>query len=175
MNSALDKYVENGKLKVNANGTIHYKVKDVNVELKVVWNYKAPEGSGDTFSAVMKGTKATLKTIQNKTTNFTKQLYIEKATDVNKDTFESLLRDAIEEIKKDFPTVSIEPSTHETIGYLINIPDAEKRGHETHFQNVAQNFFDYLVNQNLPQWEVSNTLAKYYIITTAVDMATENR
>ncbi|MDD3728087.1 MAG: putative oxidoreductase C-terminal domain-containing protein [Dysgonamonadaceae bacterium] len=170
----LEKYVKDGKLKVYANGTINYKVKDVNVGLKVIWNYKAPEGSGDTFSATMKGTKASLKTIQNKSTNFTKQLYVEKAADLNKDEFESHLREAIEEIKKDFPTVSLKPSNSNTGEYLINIPDEEKRGHEAHFQNVAQSFFDFLVNQNLPEWEVSNTLAKYYIITTAVNIAKEN-
>ncbi|MDD3356916.1 MAG: putative oxidoreductase C-terminal domain-containing protein, partial [Dysgonamonadaceae bacterium] len=86
----------------------------------------------------------------------------------------SHLNDAIEEIKKDFPTVSMEPSTKNTEEYLINIPDEEKRGHEAYFQNVAQSFFDFLVNQNLPEWEVSNTLAKYYIITTAVNIAKEN-
>lgn len=170
----LDKYVEDDKLKVYANGTINYKVKDVNVGLKVVWNYKAPEGSGDTFSATINGTKASLKTIQDKSTNFKKQLYIEKAIDINKDEFETHLRDAIEEIKKHYPTVSIESSTTNTGEYLINIPDEEKRGHEAHFQNVAQNFFDFLVHQNLPEWEVPNTLAKYYIITTALDIATEN-
>lgn len=169
----LDKYIENGNLKVYANGTINYSVKNVNVALKVVWNYKAPEESGDTFSSTMKGTKATLKTIQNKSTNFAKQLYIEKLPDVNKDEFESHLHDAIDKIKNDFPTVSIESSTSTDKGYLINIPDEEKKGHEAHFQNVAQNFFDYLVNQNLPEWEISNTLAKYHIITTAVDIAKE--
>ena len=172
--SYLDKYIEDGKLRVFANGTIHYKVKNVNVALKVIWNYKAPEGSGDTFSALVKGINASLKTIQNKSTNFSKQLYIQKATDVNKDEFESKLHDAIEEIRKDFPTVSIESSSTNTGEYLINIPDSEKRGHETHFQNVAQSFFDFLVNRNMPEWEITNTLAKYYIITTAVDIAKEN-
>ena len=172
--SYLDKYIEDGKLRVFANGTIHYKVKNVNVALKVIWNYKAPEGSGDTFSALVKGTNASLKTIQNKSTNFSKQLYIQKATDVNKDEFESKLHDAIEEIRKDFPTVSIESSFTNTGEYLINIPDAEKRGHETHFQNVAQSFFDFLVNRNMPECEITNTLTKYYIITTAVDFAKEN-
>lgn len=173
--SYLDKYIEDGKLKVYANGTIHYKVKDINVALKVVWNYKAPEGSGDTFSATMNGTKASLKTIQNKSSNFAKKLYIEKATEVNKDEFESNLHNAIDEIKKDFPTISIEPSSSTTGLYLINIPDEEKREHEEHFQNVAQNFFDYLVNRDLPEWETSNTLAKYHIITTAVNIAKDSQ
>ena len=170
----LDKYIENGILKVYSNGTINYKIKDVNVALKVIWNYKAPEGSGDTYSGLMKGTKASLKTIQDKSTNFTKQLYIERATEVNKDEFDSNLRDAIEEIKKDYPTVSIEMSSSNSGEYLINIPAEEKSGHETHFQNVAQSFFDFLVTKDMPKWEVSNTLAKYYIITTALDLAKEN-
>ena len=58
-----------------------------------------------------------------------------------------------------------------SIGWLAK----EKSGHETHFQNVAQSFFDYLVTQNLPEWEISSTLAKYYIITSALEAAKENK
>ena len=123
---------------------------------------------------MIKGTKASIKTVQDKSTNFAKQLYVEKVADIEKKEFESNLQDAIEEIKKDFPSVSIVPSDSNIGGYHINIPIEEKKGHEEHFQNVAASYFDYLMNQNLPEWEISNTLAKYYIITTAVDIAKED-
>jgi len=32
-------------------------------------------------------------------------------------------------------------------------------------------FIGYLVNRDMPKWEVPNTLAKYYITTTALEMA----
>ena len=48
----------------------------------------------------------------------------------------------------------------------------EKRlGHEEHFSKVAKAFLHYVHNQDMPEWENENTLAKYYITTTAVEMA----
>jgi DMSO reductase anchor subunit len=36
---------------------------------------------------------------------------------------------------------------------------------------VAKAFLHYVHNQDMPEWENENTLAKYYITTTAVEMA----
>ncbi len=63
--------------------------------------------------------------------------------------------------------------TFEKVGdkYLIDIPVENRLEHETHFGHVAEKFFDYLVERNMPEWENANTIAKYYITTTAVEMA----
>jgi hypothetical protein len=36
---------------------------------------------------------------------------------------------------------------------------------------VAERFFQYLVDRDMPEWEISNTLAKYFITTKAVEEA----
>lgn len=43
-----------------ANGTLHYTVKGIHVNMKVTWNYTPPKGGGDTFTSIKKGSKATL-------------------------------------------------------------------------------------------------------------------
>lgn len=171
----LKKYVEDSKLKVFANGTINYRVKGVNIALKVIWNYKAPEGGGDTFSAYIKGSKASLKTVQDSSSNFVKQLYIERVKSVDKDKFEAALEQAAQEIQKDYPLVKIKPSSSEKRKYLVDIPAQAREGHESHFGHVAQEFFDYLIEGKMPQWEISNTLAKYYITTSALELAKKNK
>ena len=43
--------------------------------------------------------------------------------------------------------------------------------HEDHFGKVAEAFLAYKNGKELPQWEVDNTLSKYYITTEAVRVA----
>ena len=72
----LKKYVKGDTLAVLGNGTINYRVKDIHVGVKVLWNYEAPEGGGDSYSSFVKGTKASFKTVQDKFHNYIKELYI---------------------------------------------------------------------------------------------------
>ncbi len=166
----LHKYIDNSTLKVYANGTLHFNVKNRNVGLKVIWNWQAPEGSSDTFMSVIKGTKAVLKTVQNKDQGFVKQLYVQKPEGLDQDEFYGNLQKAIEKIRITYPFVSMS-ATSKKGEYLINIPVENREGHESHFRYVAESFFSFLVNRDMPEWEKTNTLAKYYITTKAVEVA----
>ena len=168
----LNKYIDNSKIKVNSNGTINYKIKGNNVSLKVLWNFEAPNGGGDTFTSKIKGTKAKLITIQDGASKFVKQLYVEKADNVTNEAFKLNLDKVINEIKKEFPAVSLQ---EENGKFMVNIPVEIRTNHEEHFSNVAKNYFSFLVNRNMPKWEVTNTLAKYYITTTAVELANQKK
>jgi predicted dehydrogenase len=55
----LQKDVENGILKVYSNGEINYKLKGIHAKVSVIWNFQAPEGTGDTHYSIMRGTNAT--------------------------------------------------------------------------------------------------------------------
>lgn len=165
----LHQYIDNSVLKVYANGTIHFDVKNCNVGLKVIWNWQASEGGGDTFMSVIKGTKAVLKTIQNKEQGFVKQLYVQKSGELDENEFFSNLQKAIKKIQTTHPFISASPTTNKG-EYLINIPMENREGHESHFRYVAESFFHFLVNRDMPEWEISNTLAKYYITTQAIKM-----
>lgn len=137
-----------------------------------MWNYQAPEGGGDTFISTLKGTKAILRTVQNKEQNFIKQLYVYKAEGVSEKEFAENIQQVVTKIQKRYPFVTVLPTSNEG-EYLINIPAENREGHESHFRYVAECFFKYLVNRDMPEWEMSNTLAKYYITTKAVEVATE--
>jgi len=54
----------------------------------------------------------------------------------------------------------------------VIVPDKYKEGHEAHFARVMEKFIEYHKNKNMPNWEVPNMLAKYYITTKALEMAT---
>lgn len=168
----LQKDLDGSTLKVYANGTLRFNIKNRNIGLKVIWNWQAPEGSGDTFMSVIKGTKAILKTAQGKEQDFVKQLYVLKPEESDEDEFSNNLQKAIKKIQADYPFVSVSPTGNKG-EYLINIPAENREGHESHFRYVAESFFDFLVNRDMPEWEKSNTLTKYYITTKGVEVAKE--
>ena len=166
----LQKYIDNSILKVYANGTLHFNIKNLNAGLKVIWNWQAPEGSGDTSMSLVKGTKAILKTAQDKEQDFVKQLYVQKPEGVDDNEFSGNLLKAIKKIQTTYPFVSASPTS--TKGeYLINIPIKNREGHESHFKYVAESFFSFLIKRDIPEWEKMTTLAKYYITTKAVEVA----
>lgn len=168
----LQKDVDDSILKVYANGTLHFTVKNRHTTLKVIWNYQAPEGGGDTFRSVVKGTKAILKTVQDKEQDFVKQLYIQKPDGSDENQFSGNLQKAIEKIQTTYPFVSVS-STSTKGEYLINIPLENREGHESHFRYVAEDFFSFLTHKDMPEWEKTNTLAKYYITTKGIEVAKE--
>jgi predicted dehydrogenase len=166
----LQKDIDNSILKIYANGAVDFEVKGHHAGLKVLWNWEAPAGSGDTFMSVVKGSKVILKTVQNKEQDFVKQLYVQKPEWLDENEFSDNLQKAIEKIQTTYPFVSALPTS--TKGeYLINIPMEKREGHESHFTYIAESFFSFLVNRNMPEWEKANTLAKYYITTKAVEVA----
>ena len=57
----LVKDVEEDLLKVYSNGEINYTLKGIHARVSVIWNYQAPEGTGDTHYSVMRGSLANLE------------------------------------------------------------------------------------------------------------------
>lgn len=168
----LQKDLDGEVLKVYANGTIHFDVKGHHAGLKVLWNWQAPEDSGDTFMSEIRGTKAILRTKQGKEQGFVKQLYIRRSEGMQQERFEKNLDKSITTLQSKYPFLSYTAAANEDT-YLINIPLENREGHESHFTYVAERFFQYLVDRDMPDWEKANTLAKYYITTKAVERAVD--
>ena len=169
----LNKYINNNVLEVLANGSLNYTVKGIHIGMKVIWNYTPPSDGGDTFTSLKKGSKATLKTIQDKESGFVKQLYIQRAADSDHSEFESQLQKAIKQLQATYPFLSVKKMNEGL--YLIDIPQADRLGHEAHFSKVAEAFLGYLHDKNMPEWENENTISKYYITTTAVELAKKEK
>lgn len=171
--SYLNKYTKDSILNVYANGSIIYSIKNVNIGIKVIWNFSPPIDGNDTFSSIKKGTKSILKIVQNKENSFNRELYIQKDKNISKETFNTELTKAINKIKLLYPYVSIKDQGNDL--YLIDIPVKDRIGHELHFRKVAEQFFEYLNKQNIPEWENINTISKYYITTSATEIAQKKK
>ena len=162
--------IKDSLLQVYCNGEINYQLKGVHAKTSVTWNYKAPEGTGDTHYSIMRGTKANLVIRQGKEENYKPVLYIEPVK--NDTAFQTSVRQNFDKINAKFPGVELYKSEN---GWRVNLPEKLLEGHEAHFTRVTSNFLEYLKNKNMPAWEVPNMLAKYYTTTKALELALKNK
>lgn len=164
--------IDNDKLRVFSNGEMNYKINDVHTRISVIWNYEAPEGSGDTHYSIIRGTKANLLIKQGKEENFKPELYMEPVNGVDKESFQSNLEGALVVLQKKYPGLSVERESKDNLWKVI-IPEKYRLGHEAHFREVTEKYLQYLVKGDLPDWEVPNMISKYYVTTKALEMAME--
>lgn len=154
-------------LTVFSNGEINYKIKDVHAKVSVIWNYKAPEGTGDTHYSIMRGTKANLIIRQGAEQQYKPALYIEPVGKKD-EAFAGTLNEKLKALQAKFPGVELKEYAK---GWEVIIPEKYKEGHEAHFARVTEKFLEYLQKGNMPAWEVPNMIAKYYTTTAALAMA----
>ena len=167
----LEKYSTDKKnIAVLCNGEINYTIKGVHAKVSVQWNYKAPDGTGDTHYSIMRGTKANLIIRQGAEQGFKPVLYIEPVS--NTPAYEKIVQNIIQKINTQYAGVIAKKNDK---GWEVIIPESFKEGHESHFARVTQKYIDYLLNHTIPVWEVPNMLAKYYTTTQAQKLAAKNK
>tara|TARA_B100001059_G_scaffold50628_1_gene43866 strand:- start:63541 stop:64896 length:1356 start_codon:yes stop_codon:yes gene_type:complete len=164
----LQKDVKSDTLNIYCNGEINYTIKGKHAKVSVIWNYKAPEGTGDTHQSTMRGTKSDLIIKQGEAENFKPTLYVSAKQDEN---FESNLNKALQSLQGDYP--GIEADKISDSQWKIVIPKVLKIGHEAHFSQVTNNFLKYYKKGKLLEWEVPNMISKYYTTTQAYKKAME--
>ncbi len=159
---------DQGVLPVYANGEMIYKLNGVHVRISVIWNFQAPEGSGDRHFSIMRGSKANMIIRQGEAQHYRPELYVEPARGNTSGSVEPALLKAIGELQTLYPGLDV---FKEEMGWRIVIPEQYRVGHEAHFGQIMQKYLNFLTNGALPGWEIPNMLAKYYTTTAALEMA----
>jgi predicted dehydrogenase len=166
----LKKDVVNGVLKVYSNGEINYKLKGIHAKASVIWNYEAPEGTGDTHYSIMRGTNCNLVIKQGPEQGYKTTLYVEAITGADVATLESNLTKAVNDnLQAAYPGISLVKQGDKV--WTIEIPAQYKVGHEAHFTQVTEKYLQYLKDGKLPDWEVPNMIVKYYTTTEGLNAA----
>ncbi|MDP4131399.1 MAG: putative oxidoreductase C-terminal domain-containing protein [Bacteroidota bacterium] len=156
-------------LQTHGNGQINYTLKGVHIKLTARWEYKAPEGSGDTHYCLLRGSLANLEIKQGAGEDYKPTLYIIPLHDSKQ--YDDVLQKAVAKINTNYPGVAIERAGKT---WRLVIPEKFKVGHEAHFAQVLQRYLRYLRTGQLPAWEVPDMIAKYYTATAALEMAGSN-
>ncbi len=166
----LQKDVEDGILKVYSNGEIIYKLKGIHAKVSVIWNFEAPEGTGDTHYSIMRGTKSNLIIKQGKDENFKPLLYVEPVSETDTKSFEALLEKTVnQDLQSKYPGLKLIKQNNNL--WVIDIPEKYKVGHEAHFGQVAEKYLGFLVKGSMPEWEVPNMIVKYYTTSEGMKAA----
>jgi predicted dehydrogenase len=156
--ASLAAHVKDGMLGYDCNNAVHYTVRGAHVALDVRWNWESAEG--DIYEVSFRGSKSRIELRQGAAQRFVPELYV-----VSQDpgVFATLARWA-GEMQKAYPGLAIEQHPGEA---RIVIPQNFRVGHEDHFGQVTNLFFDYLKNPaSMPAWELSNMMVKYFITTS---------
>ena len=144
----------------------------INIQVEVVWNYKAPEGTGDTHYSIIKGTKAHILVLQGPEQNYSPELYIKPASGADSEKTDAALKSFIASLAQNkYPGLTVHD---EKDRWRIDIPQEYRVGHEAHFGQVVDRFLAYLDGEPIPSWERANMLAKYYITTKALEICRRN-
>jgi predicted dehydrogenase len=167
----LKKDIKDNILHVFCNGEMNYKIKGVHAKVSVIWNYQAPEGTGDTHYSIMRGNLSNLIIRQGAEQNYKTTLYIESIDLENLEEFETGLTNSFNKITEKYPGIELKKNEN---NWELVVPDKYKIGHEAHFIQVTKKYLQYLVDGKLPEWEVPNMIAKYYTTTKALEFAKQN-
>jgi len=161
--SSLTQYMKDSTLEVYANGSITYLLNGVYTEVKVQWRPATPPDGNDLRNAFAGGTRSKLLIMQE---YGQKQpfLCIQKAGKISGHEFRIQLEKSISRLQTEYPGISFAEKSNM---FQIVIPSELENANDPTFKV----FINYLENKDMPKWEVPNTLAKYYITTTALEMA----
>ncbi len=158
-----------GVLPCYSNGEMTCKLKGVWVKLSVAWNFLAPQGAGDTHHSLFKGSRANVIIRQGKQQDYKPEVYVEPAQGADAGKLVASLQKAVAKLQGRFP--GLKAVEEQSNSWHIVIPEECHIGHEAHFRKVMEAYLQYLDKGRLPDWEVPNMLAKYYITTKALELA----
>jgi predicted dehydrogenase len=155
-------------LMANKNGEVIYTLRGVHAKVRTLWNYEAEPGASDTHLSILRGSNANLTVMQGMEKKWRRVLSVEKKIPVSKDEFKKRLRGSISSLRQQWPGLDVK-----TMGNIseIIVPEDAETNHEDHFAHVTERYLRYIVDGQLPEWEVYGMIAKYYTTTEANDTA----
>jgi hypothetical protein len=160
--------VKDDRLDFFANTEVSYAIRGVQVRLRALWSYEAPEGGGDTHVAVARGRRSRIEIRQGPEQKWKTELYVvPTGTEVG-----TALEKKIASLQERFPGLAV-AKEGETLRVVV--PDRYRTSHEAHFAEVTERFLGYLEDpKTLPRWEKANMLAKYYVTTRGTELSRQH-
>jgi predicted dehydrogenase len=171
--ASLAPHVHDGRLDYDCNTLVSYSVNGINTTLNVIWDWEAPQGSGDRHFASYKGSSARVEVRQTKADGYKPEVYVVPNKPEDKARVLAAVQAKLASLQGAWPGVAAEERGVERGAEIhLTIPDKFRVGHEAHFAQVTGNFLKYLADRHtLPAWERPNMLAKYYVTTTGTEMS----
>ena len=120
----------------------------------------------------MRGSMTDLVIQQGAEQNYNPVLYIKPVETDDMEGYGATLEKQFQQLAQKYPGIELKRNENK---WEILIPDEYKNSHEAHFAQVTKKYLNYLVDGKLPDWEVPNMIAKYYITTEALELARKSK
>ncbi len=165
--SHLSSHVEADNLNFRCNAEIKYTVKGLPVHIKSVWNLEIPEGGGDTYYSIFRGTLSNLVIRQLPRKSYRLELLIEPKNKNKHNLIHKELVNVFEKWEQSYPGII---SYEEGTNIIIDIPETLHLTHEEHFSQVFKQFIGFVNAEKLPEEEGTNMFTKYALLVAAKKM-----
>ena len=163
--SIQDHVVGNG-LEYFCNGELFYRIRNIPVKIRVIWNLEVPEGGGDTHYSLIKGTRSDLQIRQLPQRDFKVELLILPRKDPA-EVAEAVQR-CLDKWSNKYPGLWL---TQEDNNILVNIPDKLRTTHEEHFCEVRDMYLACLNQDKFPEEAAECIVSKYTLLAEARKIA----
>jgi predicted dehydrogenase len=151
-------------IEVYANGEMNYQLMGKHIKVVVKWNFEAPPGGGDTHYSIVRGSKSDIIILQNEEQDYRPELFVI----IKEPSVEQVLKQVVESLQSSYSGLDL---LEDKDRWQIKIPDKYRVGHEAHFAQVMEKYLGFLSNNDMPDWEIPNMIAKYFTTTSALKMA----
>ena len=161
----LDRWIKESVLDYYCNGMLEYTVRDIRARHDVGWEYEAKE-YGDQHRAIYRGERAEVQLRQEPETEGHSEVFV-VPRQASMGELKSAVQERLGALEDRWPGLGVD----EQEGRLhVVIPDRHRASHEAHFNRLADRFVGLVKNPGeLPDWERSQLIAKYFITTRAVE------
>ncbi|MGH8102501.1 MAG: putative oxidoreductase C-terminal domain-containing protein, partial [Chthoniobacterales bacterium] len=163
----LQRSVHNDRLEYDCNNTALYTIRGIHTAISDRWEYESPGALSDSYLVLYRGTHATIRERTSKLENYIPEIDVIPNAGENLTAFTAALERRLRQLS--FPNLTLRANGRE-IRVVIPAEDRARGG--STFAQLVEQFLKYVRDpQTLPSWEKPNMLAKYYVTTTAVDLA----
>jgi predicted dehydrogenase len=164
--ASLRPHLEGDRLPYYCNTQVSYTLRGLHVQLRILWDFEAAPGAGDTHLAILRGSRSRIEVRQGPEERFRPEVYVisEPGNDVR-----SVVKRRVAALQTAYPGLAVEDQKERQ---RLIIPESYRVGHEAHFGEVTKQFLRYLQKKDvLPAWEKPNMLAKYFVTTEGVEVS----
>ena len=165
----LRRRVARGVLSYLCNAAMSFRLRGVTVAIESRWALAIPEGGGDTYYSLVRGTAADLIVEHSGRTHYVTELTVRPVD--GRAGFAAALGNAILSLESAFPGLGIEPLAGE---FRIIIPNALRSTHEQHFAKVLDQFLSRIDGGELSDNFGHDLVAKYTLLIRAVELSRRN-
>ena len=148
------------------NGELLYRVSEIPVHVRAIWDLEIPEGGGDTHCSVIRGTRSDLLVRQLPERGFKVELLIRPKAEPDRTA--AAVDACLREWSDRHPGLS---ASWDKEQIRIDIPDELRTTHEEHFCQVRDMFLDCVDQRRYPPEARACIVSKYTLLAQARKLA----